>query len=70
MFTLFTSILFLICYYYFMMYPHGLNEMLDTCEDNKNGKRFKSNDGMVQKIFPSPPKLFHVDMITGKGYLF
>lgn len=52
------------------MYSHGLNEMVDICEDNKNGWRFKCNDGMVQKIFLGLPKLFHVDMITGKGYLF
>ena len=70
MFTLFTSILFLVCYYYFIMYSQGLNEMVDICEDNKNGWRFKCNDGMVQKIFLGLPKLFHVDMITGKGYLF
>ena len=38
--------------------PYGLNEKLDVCEDHKNVKRFKSDGGIVGKLFPSLPTLF------------
>ena len=48
--------------------------MVDTCEDDKNVKRFKSRDSIAGKLFPSLLRLFerdkNVDMITGKGYQF
>ena len=40
------------------VYSYGLNEKVDICEDDKNVKRFKSDDGIVGKLFPSLPKLF------------
>ena len=39
-------------------YPYGLNEKVDICEDDKNMKRFKSDNGIVGKLLPSLPKLF------------
>ena len=52
------------------LYPYGLNEKMDICEDGKNVKRFKSDDGIVM-MDPSIPRLFqrdqaYVDMSTGK----
>ena len=38
--------------------PYGLNEKVDICEDNKNVKRFQSDDGMVGRFFPRLPRLF------------
>ena len=43
------------------VYPNGLNEKVDICEDDKNVKRFKSDDGIVGKLFPSLPRLFQRD---------
>ena len=43
------------------VYPYGLNEKVDICEDDKNVKRFKSDDGIVGKLFPSLPRLFQRD---------
>ena len=40
------------------VYPYGLNEKVDICEDDKNVKRLKSDDGIVGKLFPSLPRLF------------
>ena len=45
------------------VYPYGLNEKVDICEDDKNVKRFKSDDGIVGKLFPSLPRLFQRDQI-------
>ena len=53
------------------VYPNGLNEKVDICEDDKNVKRFKSDDGIVGKLFPSLHRLFERDQIcrhvNGKG---
>ena len=35
------------------VYPYGLNEKADVCEDDKNMKRFQSDDGIIGKLFPS-----------------
>ena len=43
------------------VYPYELNEKVGVCEDDKNEKRFKSDDGMVGKLFPSLPRLFQRD---------
>ena len=43
------------------VYPNGLNEKVDTCEDDKNVKRFKSDDVIVGKLFASLPRLFQRD---------
>ena len=43
------------------VYPYVLNKTLDICEDDKNVKRFKSDDGIVGKLFPSLPRLFQRD---------
>ena len=43
------------------VYPYSLNEKVDICEDDKNVKRFKSDDGIVGKLFPSLPRLFQRD---------
>ena len=40
------------------MYPYGVNEKAETCEDDKKVKRFKSDDGIVEKLFPSLARLF------------
>ena len=40
------------------LYPHGLNEKVDIYEDDKNVKRFQSDDGMVGRFFPRLPRLF------------
>ena len=44
------------------------------CEDDNNVKRFKSDNGIVKKLFVSLRRLFqrypNVDMTTGKEYLF
>ena len=40
------------------MYPYGVNEKVETCEDDKKVKRFKSDDGIVEKLFPSLARLF------------
>ena len=42
------------------VYPYGLNEKVGICEDDKNLKRFKSDDGVVGKLFPSLPRLFQM----------
>ena len=34
---------------------------MDICEDDKNVKRFKSDDGIVGKLFPSLHRLFQRD---------
>ena len=48
------------------VYPYGLNEKVDICEDDKNVKRFRSVDDIVGKLFPSLKGIRHVDMSTGK----
>ena len=48
------------------MYPYGLNEKVDICEDNENVKRIRSVDDIVGKLFPSLKGIRHVDMSTGK----
>ena len=45
------------------VYPYGLNKKVDICEDDKNVKRFKSDDGIVGKLFPSLHRLFERDQI-------
>ena len=49
------------------VYPCGLNEKVDICEDDKNVKRFKSYDGIVGKLFPSLPRLFQRDQTCRHG---
>ena len=53
------------------VYPYGLNKKVDICDDDKNVKRFKSDDGIVGKLFPSLHRLFERDQIcrhvNGKG---
>ena len=39
-------------------YPYGLNENVDIGEEDKTVKWFKIDDGIVQKLFPSLPRLF------------
>ena len=43
------------------VYPYGLKEKVDICEDNKNMKRFKSDYGIVGTLFTSLPRLFQRD---------
>ena len=43
------------------LYPYGLNEKVNICEDDKNVKRFKIDVGIVQKLFPNLPRLFKRD---------
>ena len=43
------------------VYPYGLNKKVDICEDDKNVKRFKSDDDILEKLFPSLPRLFQRD---------
>ena len=43
------------------VYPYGLNEKVDTCGDDRNVKRFKSDDGIVGKLLSSLPRLFQRD---------
>ena len=43
------------------VYPYGRNEKVCTYEDDKNAKRFKSDDSIVGKLFPSRPRLFQRD---------
>ena len=43
------------------VYPYELNEKVDICEDDKNAKRFKRDEGIVGKLFPSLPRLFQRD---------
>ena len=43
------------------VYPYGLDEKVDTCEDDKNMKRFKIDDGIVRKLFSDLPRLFQSD---------
>ena len=43
------------------VYPHGLNEKVDICEDDKKEMKFKSDDGIVRKLFPSLPRLCQID---------
>ena len=31
---------------------------MDICEDDRNGKRFESDDDIVGKLFPNLPRLF------------
>ena len=40
------------------VYPYRLNEKVDICEDDKNVKRFESDDSIVGKLFPTLPRLF------------
>ena len=35
--------------------------MVDICEDDKNVKRFKNDDGVVEKLLPSLLRLFQKD---------
>ena len=39
------------------MPPYDLNEKVDISEDDKNKKRFRSDDGIVGKLFPRLPRL-------------
>ena len=39
------------------MYPYGLNEKVDICEDGKSLTRFKKDDGTVGELFPSLSRL-------------
>ena len=39
------------------VYPYGLNEKVDICEDGKSLTRFKKDDGTVGELFPSLPRL-------------
>ena len=52
------------------VYPYGLNEKVDICEDDKIVKRLKSNDGIVGSYFLGHLHYFqrtkHIDMSTGK----
>ena len=43
------------------MYLYRLNRKLDVYEDDKNVKRFKSDDIIVGELFPSLPRLFQRD---------
>ena len=43
------------------VYPYGLNEKFNICEDDENVKSFKSDDGIVRKLFSSLPRLFQRD---------
>ena len=43
------------------MYSFGLNEKADICEDDKNRKKFKIDDGIEWQLFPSLPRLFQRD---------
>ena len=43
------------------VYRFGRNEKVGICEDDKNVKRFKSDDGVGGKLFPSLPRLFQTD---------
>ena len=43
------------------VYSYGLNEKVDICKDDKNVKRWKSDDGIVVKLFPSLLRLFQRD---------
>ena len=53
------------------VYPYGLTEKVDICEDDKNVKRFKSDVGIVGKLFHSLPRLFKRDQtwrhVNNKG---
>ena len=41
------------------VYPYGLNEKVyPICKDDKSVKEFKSDDDIVEKFFPSLPRLF------------
>ena len=57
------------------VYQYNLNEKVDICEDDKNMKKFKSDDGIVVKLFPRTYLNYfkgtkHVDITTGEGHLF
>ena len=43
------------------VYPYGLNEKVNICEDDKKVKRFKSYGSVVGKLFLSLPRLFQRD---------
>ena len=43
------------------VHPYGLNEKVNVCEEDKNVKRFKSDDGIERKLFPSLLRLFQRD---------
>ena len=43
------------------VYPYGLNEKVDIYDDDNNVKKFKSDDGIAGKLFPSLPRLFQMD---------
>ena len=47
------------------VYPYGLNEKIDIFEDDK--MTFKSDDGIVVKLFPSLPILFQRDQTSRYG---
>ena len=40
------------------VYPYGVNEKVDICDNDKNVKRFKSDNGIVGKLFPKLSRLF------------
>ena len=44
-----------------IMYPIGLNEKVDISEDDENMSKFKSDDGIVGKLFPVLSRLFQRD---------
>ena len=43
------------------VYPYGLNEKVNICEDDNNVKKFKSDYGIAGKLFPRLPRLFQMD---------
>ena len=43
------------------MFPYDLHEKVHIFEDDKNVKRFKSDDGIVMKLFSSLLRLFQRD---------
>ena len=44
-----------------IVYPYGLHEKVDICEDDKSVKRFKSDDGIVGRLFSSLSTIFQRD---------
>ena len=56
------------------VYLYGLNEKVGICENDKNVKKFKSDDGIVGDFFlvylEYSKGTKHVDITIGKEYLF
>lgn len=55
---------------FFRRYPilhFCINESVGICGDYKNAKRFKSDDDIIGKLFPSLPKLFQQDQTCRRG---